>query len=65
MGEKSQEEKEWINICRVNLFLKAFLKDKMERLIAENLEVETAYHKIKSGTDLVDSKQLITRFLNR
>ena len=34
MSEKLQEEKEWINICRVNLFLKKFLKKKMERLIA-------------------------------
>jgi len=34
MSEKLPEEKEWINICVVNLFLKRFLKNKMERLIA-------------------------------
>jgi hypothetical protein len=65
MSEKLQEEKEWINICFVNIFLKKFLKNKMERLIAKNEIVETAYHKIRSNTDITDSKELITRFLNR
>lgn len=65
MSEKLQEEKEWLNICFVNIFLKKFLKNKMERLIAKNEVVETAYHKIRSNTDITDSKELITRFLNR
>ncbi len=37
----------------------------MERLIEENSEVEGAYHKIRSNTDIKDCKDLITRFLNR
>lgn len=36
MSEKLQEEKEWINICHVNLFFKKFLKNKMEILIRQN-----------------------------
>lgn len=49
----------------VNIFLKKFLKNKMERLIEDNKVVESAYHKIRSSTDISDSKELITRFLNR
>jgi len=65
MSEKLQEEKEWINICLVNLFFKKFLKNKMETIIEENFEIENAYHKIKSSTDIKDCKDLISRFLNR
>jgi hypothetical protein len=36
MSEKLQEEKECINILFSNLFLKKFLKAKMEKLIKEN-----------------------------
>ena len=36
MSEKLQEEKEWINICMVNLFFKRFLKNKMETMIRQN-----------------------------
>jgi predicted nuclease with TOPRIM domain len=65
MSEKLQEEKECVNIQLTNLFLKGFLKHKMERIIAENSEVEHAYHQIRSNTDVRDSKELIHRFLNR
>lgn len=56
MSEKLQEEKECINICFANLFLKKFLKNKMERLISDNHIVESAYHQIRSCTDVRDSK---------
>ena len=56
MSEKLQEEKECINICFANLFLKKFLKNKMERLISDNHVVESAYHQIRSCTDIRDSK---------
>ena len=49
----------------VNLFFKRFLKNKMETVIRQNAEIETAYHKIRSGTDIRDCKDLISRFLNR
>lgn len=65
MSEKLQEEKEWINISLVNLFFKRFLKNKMEILIRQNQEIESAYHKIRSSTDIKDCNDLITRFLNR
>jgi predicted transcriptional regulator len=65
MSEKLTEEKEWINICMVNLFFKRFLKNKMEALIKQHEEIESAYHKIKSNTDIKDCKDLIWRFLNR
>jgi hypothetical protein len=54
-----------VNILLTNLFLKGFLKHKMERIIAENSQVEHAYHQIRSNTDVRDSKELIHRFLNR
>lgn len=56
MSEKLQEEKECINICFANLFLKKFLKNKMERLISDNHVIESAYHQIRSCTDVRDSK---------
>jgi hypothetical protein len=65
MSEKLQEEKECLNILMTNLFLKGFLKNKMERIIAENSQVERAYHQIRSNTDVRDSRELIHRFLNR
>jgi hypothetical protein len=37
----------------------------METLIEQNFEIESAYHKIKSSTDIKDCKDLIYRFLNR
>ena len=36
MSEKLQEEKECLNILASNLFIKKFLKAKMEKLIKEN-----------------------------
>lgn len=65
MSEKLPEEKEWINICLVNVFLKRFLKNKMERLIRENSVAESAYHQIRSRTDVVDSRDFINRFIDR
>jgi hypothetical protein len=65
MSEKLQEEKECLNILSSNLFLKKFLKAKMEKLIKENEVIETAYHQIRSNTDVRDSRELIQRFLNR
>ena len=64
MSEKLQEEKEWINISLVNTFFKRFLKNKMETLIRLNAEIEGAYHKIRSSTDIKDCRDLISRFLN-
>lgn len=37
----------------------------MEIMIRQNQEIETAYHKIRSSTDIKDCQDLITRFLNR
>lgn len=37
----------------------------MEMMIRQNQEIETAYHKIRSSTDIKDCQDLITRFLNR
>lgn len=34
-------------------------------MIRQNQEIETAYHKIRSSTDIKDCQDLITRFLNR
>lgn len=45
--------------------MKKFLKNKMEIMIRQNQEIETAYHKIRSSTDIKDCQDLITRFLNR
>ena len=37
----------------------------MERLIAKNSVIESAYHKIRTNTNITNSKDLISRFLNR
>lgn len=62
---KDSNEHQWREVQKVHKFLNFFLKRKIEREIRQYEAVEKAYQKIKASTGLADTREIVSKFVNR
>ncbi|CAD8137786.1 unnamed protein product [Paramecium pentaurelia] len=62
---KDSALKKWRKLLLVHKFLNSFLKNKMQRGIAQYQDLEMTFQKIKASTGITDANDIVQKFLGR